>query len=174
MQLCLLPVTISKIQGFLAGRFKRRRRKVSHEENEEAKVHKGFLYEEKKECFTRRKQRFEDLKLFSIGRRKNVSHEENEDSKVYKGFLYEEKKECFTQRKRRFEGLQRFFSSCRFMGLRVLFQKYKRFLSGALRGEECFTRRKRRFEGLQRFFSSGRFMWLTVLFQKHKPFLPAL
>jgi hypothetical protein len=70
----------------------RRRRNVSHEENEDSKVHKGF-----------------SLRAVSWGlgyyfkntspscarfkrRRRTVSHEENEDSKVYKGFLYEEKK----------------------------------------------------------------------------------
>ena len=87
VQLCLLPITISKIQALLAGE----------------------LYKEKKECFTQRKRRFEGLqrfslsgeermfhtkkttirrftKVFSMRGRKNVSHEENEDSKVYKGF----------------------------------------------------------------------------------------
>jgi hypothetical protein len=42
VQLCVLPIAISKIQALLAGRFKRRRRNVSHEENEDSKVHKGF------------------------------------------------------------------------------------------------------------------------------------
>ena len=116
VQLCLLPITISKIQALLAGE----------------------LYKEKKECFTQRKRRFEGLqrfslsgeermfhtkkttirrftKVFSMRGRKNVSHKENEDSKVYKGFLYEEKKECFARRKRRFEGSQRFLLQPQFL-----------------------------------------------------------
>jgi hypothetical protein len=107
VQLCLLPITISKIQALLAGnispscggRFMRRRRNVS-----------------------RRKRRFEGSKGFSLRavscglgyyfkntspycrrfrrrRRRNVSHKENEDSKVYK----------------RFEGLQRFLLQPQFL-----------------------------------------------------------
>jgi hypothetical protein len=114
----------------------RRRKNVSHEENEDSKVYKGFLYREKKQCFARRKRRFEGLKLFSTGRRKNVSHEENEDSKVYKGFLYKEKKESFTRRKRRFEGFQKFSLRAVSWGLGYYFKNTSPSCWGALRGEE--------------------------------------
>jgi uncharacterized protein YbbK (DUF523 family) len=98
-------------------------------------------------------------------------HEENEDSKVHKGFLYEEKKECFARRKRRFEGSQRFFSSCRFMRLRVLFKNISPSCGGR------FMRRRRNVSHEEnedlKVYKGFLFvpMGLRVLFQKHKRFL---
>ena len=111
MQLCVLPITISKIQGFLRGALRGEEGKFHTKKTKIRRFTKVFLYEEKIECFARRKRRFEGSQRFfsscrfmglrvlfknispSCGgrfmrRRRNVSHEENEEAKVYKGFLY--------------------------------------------------------------------------------------